>query len=493
MELLILDKNFASSDTLDVFESLIWTDRYAEYGDFELYMPANKKTLDMLPSGYYLYLKESEHMMIIEDFELDTDTDEGVHLKVTGRSLESILDRRIVWGLTTLTGSLQNGIKKLLDENIISPSDASRKIPNFVFRASTDERITALNIDAQYFGENLYDVIVDICKSENIGFKVVLEGSNFVFSLYMGQDRSYDQDVNPYVVFSPGFDNLMNSNYIESEKTLKTITLVAGEGEGSNRKTVSVASTEGGKSALERRELFTDAAGVSSTVDGGTLTDAEYNSQLIQKGFEELSKNKKTTSFEGEVDSGTTYTYSEDYYLGDVVQIANEFGREKCSQITEFVRSQDDTGLEYYPTFSSYEDVYSNSAYEYIRLTRQKGSYIGIESRFYTKTNTDPVIFMPGRFTSSGNFRYWMVIGRTAESVVGEETTPQFCNTQEVTVNNRKIYIRALTAAIPETGEHPITIRTEDYSKEGIVNAYSINPFDANNFYIKLAERMLPK
>lgn len=357
MELLILDKNFVSSDTLDVFESLIWTDRYAEYGDFELYMPANKKTLDMLPSGYYLYLKESEHMMIIEDFELDTDTDEGVHLKVTGRSLESILDRRIVWGLTTLTGSLQNGIKKLLDENIISPSDASRKIPNFVFRASADERIIALNIDAQYFGENLYDVIVDICKSENIGFKVVLEGSNFVFSLYMGQDRSYDQDVNPYVVFSPGFDNLMNSNYIESEKTLKTITLVAGEGEGSNRKTVSVEATEGGKSGLERRELFTDAAGVSSTVDGGTLTDAEYNSQLTQKGYEELSKNKKTTSFEGEVDSGITYTYSEDYYLGDIVQIANEFGREKRSQITEFVRSQDDTGLEYYPTFSSYEDA----------------------------------------------------------------------------------------------------------------------------------------
>lgn len=357
MELLILDKNFVSSDTLDVFESLIWTDRYAEYGDFELYMPANKKTLDMLPSGYYLYLKESEHMMIIEDFELDTDVDEGVHLKVTGRSLESILDRRIVWGLTTLTGSLQNGIKKLLDENIISPSDASRKIPNFVFRASTDERITALNIDAQYFGENLYDVIVDICKSENIGFKVVLEGSNFVFSLYMGQDRSYSQDVNPYVVFSPGFDNLMNSNYIESEKTLKTITLVAGEGEGSNRKTVSVASTEGGKSGLERRELFTDAAGVSSSVDGGTLTDEEYNSQLTQKGYEELSKNKKTTSFEGEVDSGITYIYSEDYYLGDIVQIANEFGREKRSQITEFVRSQDDTGLEYYPTFSSYEDT----------------------------------------------------------------------------------------------------------------------------------------
>lgn len=354
MELLILDKNFDSSETLDIFESLIWTDRYFGYGDFELYMPANEEILQLLPLGYYLYIRESEHLMVVEDHEISTDAEEGAHLKITGRSLESILERRIVWNQTVLTGSLQNGVKKLLDENVISPSDGSRKIPNFIFKASEDPRITALTIEAQYRGENLYDVIVDICKSENIGFKIILDGKNMVFSLYMGIDRSYAQETNPYVVFSPGFDNLLNSNYIESEKTLKTIALVAGEGEGSNRKVTTV--TKEAKTGLDRREVFIEATGVSSSVNGETISDDEYMKQLSQKGTEELAKNKKTISFEGEVDISSTYTFGEDYYIGDVVQVLNEFGCQARSRITEFIRSQDDTGLEYYPTFETLDD-----------------------------------------------------------------------------------------------------------------------------------------
>lgn len=353
MELLILDKDFNNYETLDIFESLIWTDRYCGYGDFEIYMPANEEILSILKLDYYLYLKESEHIMVIEDVEIETDKEEGAHVKITGRSLESILDRRIIWNQTVIEGNLQNGIKKLLDENAISPSDGSRKIPNLVFKENSDERITSLEVETQYYGENLYDAIAGICESVNIGFKIILEGTNLIFSLYIGEDRSYEQDKNPFVVFSPGYDNLMNSNYVESLKTLKTITLVAGEGEGSNRKTTTVEVDDGAGTGLSRREMFTDAGGISQTVDGGQISDSEYKNQLAQKGKESLSENKKTISFEGEVDSLATYQYGTDYYLGDIVQVANEFGSAARSRITEFVRSQDDTGTEIYPTFEN--------------------------------------------------------------------------------------------------------------------------------------------
>lgn len=353
MELLILDKDFNNYETLDIFESLIWTDRYCGYGDFEIYMPANKDVLSVLKKDYYLYLKESEHIMVIEDTEIDTDKEEGSHVKVTGRSLESVLDRRIVWNQTVIKGNLQNGIKKLLDENAISPSDESRKIPNLVFKENSDERITSLEIETQYYGEKLYDAIAGICKSVDIGFKIILDGTDMVFSLYIGEDRSYEQDKNPFVVFSPGYDNLLNSNYIESVKTLKTVTLVAGEGEGSNRKTTTVEADGGAGTGLDRREMFTDAAGISQTVDGEQISDSEYKNQLAQKGKESLAENKMTTSFEGEVDSLATYEYGVDYYLGDIVQVGNEFGSEARSRITEFVRSQNETGIEIYPTFEN--------------------------------------------------------------------------------------------------------------------------------------------
>lgn len=351
MELLILDENLSGVDTLDIFESLIWTDRYSKCGDFEIYVPASTKMLSKLRKNRYLYLKESEHVMIIEDTNIETDVEEGAHLCVTGRSLESILERRIIWNQTVLSGSLQDGIEKLLNENAISPSIPERKIPNLSFEKSEDSSITSLTLEAQYWGENLYETIVGICESFSIGFKILLDGTNFVFSLYAGVDRSYEQTKNPYVVFSPNFDNLLNSNYIESDKTLKTVTLIAGEGEGSNRKTTTAEAASGSGEGLKRREMFTDAGDISQTVDNQQISDSDYLNQLKQRGDEELAKNKATSSFEGQVDSNVTYFYGSDYYLGDVVQVSNEYEIQSRSRVTEYVMCQDESGIDTYPTF----------------------------------------------------------------------------------------------------------------------------------------------
>lgn len=352
MELLILDETFSGIDTLDIFESLIWTDRYSEYGEFEIYTPASTAMLDKLQPRRYLYTTESEHVMIIEDRELETDVENGTHLKVTGRSLESILDRRIVWEQTNIDGSLQDGIKKLLDENVISPSDGARQISNFVFEASDDPTITDLTFSAQYTGDNLYEVIYSICESFGLGFKILLtDDGNFVFKLYNGADRSYDQTTNPYVVFSPGFDNILNSNYIESEKSLKTVTLVAGEGEGTDRKTTTVDCFNGAGSGLERREMYTDARDLSMTTQEG-ITEAQYLEQLKQRGLEDLSENTETKSFEGQADANRTYKYGVDYFIGDIMQVVNEYGIESTSRVTEFVISQSTSGVETYPTFT---------------------------------------------------------------------------------------------------------------------------------------------
>lgn len=493
MELLVLDTEFKSSATLDIFESLIWTDRYFECGDFEIYTPAESEIMKMLPKGYYLYLKESEHVMIVEDVEIETDVEQGAHLKITGRSLESILDRRVIWGQTVLSGNLQDGIKKLLNENAISPSDANRKIPNLSFQESSDVRIKALTLEAQYYGDNLYDAIVDICKNVGAGFKIVLNGTNLVFSLYMGTDRSYSQVGNPYVVFSPGFDNLMNSNYIESTRTLKNVTLVAGEGEGSDRKTTTVYLGASAASGMDRRELFTDASGISQTVEDGTLTDAEYISQLAQKGNEELSNNTETISFEGEADISATYTYDDDYFLGDVVQVGNEFGNEARCRITEFVRSQDETGNEYYPTFETLDDFTESNPFA-IRLTKVAGSSIKVNDRSYTKTNTEPVIFIPWNLPDT-NWCSWIVLGRTYEAIQGTVNTPQYCYDVQEIVNGRNVYIKPCSGMYDTKN---VDISTENFNTSvNPIGIYSIsknetdNTLDPDNYWLQFAENLL--
>lgn len=392
MELLIMDENFAGVSTLDIFESLIWTDRYYACGDFEIYMPCSEKMLSTLKQDMYLYLRESEHVMIIEDIQIDTDVEDGAHLTVTGRSLESILDRRVIWNLTTLSGGLQAGIKKLLNENAISPSDPARQIPNLIFEDSTDTKITNLSLNAQYYGENLYDVICEVCESNEIGFKITLNESNqMVFSLYAGTDRSYEQTENPYVIFSPGFDNLLNSNYISSKKTLKTVTMITGEGEGSDKKKAVAECSNGAGSGLNRREMHTDASGISQTDGENTISDEAYTALLQRQGIDELAQNTRTESFEGEVSSGRTYTYGTDYFMGDIVQNVNEFNIEATSRVTEYIMSQDESGIERYPTFTSRPYVGLPDGYTQLQYIESHGTEY-IDTGFKPNQNTRLVL-----------------------------------------------------------------------------------------------------
>jgi len=347
MSLTILDTNFIQTNIIDNFESLLWVDRYAECGDFELFTSVTDEIINALKSDYYLINSSSDHVMIVEDIKIKSDVENGNTIAFSGRSVESILDRRIVWNQTTIDGNLQDGIVRLLNENIINPTDVNRKISNFNYELSTDVSVTSLTLNAQYIGLTLLEVIKGICDSNKIGFKIKVVDGVFIFSLYAGIDRSYDQTVNPYVEFTPKFDNLLNSNYEESNKALKTVSLVVGEGEATSRLTTII----GDSVELSRREIFTDGSNISRTVDTIVLTEVEYKELLKQRGVENLLLNSSTELFDGEVDTTQTYKIGEDFFIGDVVQIANEYGMESKSRVTEIIYSKSIEGMDVYPTF----------------------------------------------------------------------------------------------------------------------------------------------
>lgn len=350
----ILDKNFENIGLVDVFKSIIWTDRYQEAGDFELACSPDPEIMNHAQIDYYAVNPESEHVMIIEGREVDTDAEDGNQFVVTGRSLESILERRIVWKQTTISGSLQNGIKQLLMDAFIEPEDPDRKIENFIFEESDDPAITELTLEAQYTGDNIYDIVKSLCAENEIGFRIFLDSENrFVFRLYKGVDRSYAQDANPYVVFSPGFDNIINSQYAETVRDYKNVAWVGGEGEGTSRKFAQSGSASG----VSRREVFVDARDVSSENENGSaMTKAEYNAALQNRGTKELSARPWAKSFEGEVDATNGFVYGTDFYLGDMVQVANEYGMEGPSLVSEMVWAQDEEGYSCYPTFVAQND-----------------------------------------------------------------------------------------------------------------------------------------
>lgn len=352
----VYDSDFMPKKVLDSYISAIWTVRYNEYGDFEICAPYTKEVFDSIKMDDYIGRLDSDRLMCVENIQIDTDVDSGDTIIFSGRSVESILDRRVIFSQTVLDGKFQDGIETLLNENAIAPEDELRKLP-IIFKKSEDPYISELEIAIQFSGETLYEAIEGLCAENKVGFRMLPdpESKAFSFELYRGVDRSYEQSDLPYVIFSPEFDNIVTSKYLSSKKDFKNVAFAAGEGDGSDRRVVEVYSEEDAPSGLDRREMYVDAGTVSSTTSDGQIQDEEYLSQLAAAGTDELAKSSSTTYFEGEVDSSRQFVFGVDFGIGDIVQLRNEYGIEGRARVTEMVMSIDQNGVVSVPTFVSIE------------------------------------------------------------------------------------------------------------------------------------------
>lgn len=350
MNLYVLNKKFERIEVIDTYTSIIWTNRYYSYGDFELYLPANKNVLSVLKKDYYIVREgQEDNAMIIDTIKITTDEELGNFLIITGKCLKSILYRRIVWNQTNLNNTLETCIEQLLNENAICAKDSKRNFENLAIKSMIQ---TDTVVEAQYWGENLGEVISSLCEQNGLGWDISLdlEEQRFYFSLYSGINRSYQQNKNSWIVFSNKYENLLKTEYTYSKENYKNAALVAGEGEGTERKYTEIGTTKG----MERFETFVDAGDVSS--NSGEISEEEYKAQLKQKGEESLSENKETENFEGEL---VDYQFSlgKDYFLGDIVEIENEYGMQAVSRITEVIESVDESGIYTIPTFSAWEGL----------------------------------------------------------------------------------------------------------------------------------------
>lgn len=353
MDLYVLNTNFQMIGMIDDYESIIWTTRYFEPGQFEIKMPGGSPNVALLEKDRYIKRFDDNAVMIIERLDIITDVENGNYVLASGRCLKSILDRRIVWKMQTYKGTPEYIIRRMLTRNLINTGSTARNIGNFILGPELGSSGT---VEAQYTGDGVLDAIVDICKANGYGFSVSLNSSNqFVFGLYQGADRSYNQSENLEVIFAPEYDNIISTEYTEEKTYYKNTALIAGEGEGVNRKYRSVGSASG----LGRRELWVDANDIQSTwTDENnvehTYTTAEYNAALNQRGTEKLAELAQTIEFNGEVDTDVLYKYKTDFFLGDVVTAYNEYGIKAAPRITEIVESENEDGYSVLPTFEGW-------------------------------------------------------------------------------------------------------------------------------------------
>lgn len=357
MELYTLDPLLRRETVVDVFESLIWTERFQTLGDFELHIVSTFSSRGLFATGTLLAMNKSNYVMMVESVMDSTDGDGRRMLVVKGRSLEAILLDRVAkqslqdttaqpkWILTGPPATVARQI--FHDICVTGILDIGDKIPfinegTFTGTSTIPEPVDPITVEIE--PTTVYDVTSQICGVWNLGFRLLREFdmSRLWFDIYTGSDRTTAQTVLPSVVFTPELDNLQNTKeltVIEGAKNVAYVYSPAGF------QMVYAQGVDPDVEGFERRVVVVNATDItSSTADPVTA--------LIQRGNEVLAQNRTYQGFDGEISQASSYVYGVDYNLGDMIEVRNTDGVTNNMRITEQIFVSDRDGERSYPTLT---------------------------------------------------------------------------------------------------------------------------------------------
>lgn len=360
MELYVLDDRLRRIEVIDRFESLIWTERWGAFGDFELVIQSTPETRRMFVPDIQVVTNESDRVMVIDTVENKHDSEGRSTLTVTGRSLECILDDRIAtegysglsentnWELTGTPGNIARYVfSKICVEGILSQEDI---IP-FITEGTTYTETTISEPDQVITASlpigTVYETVKELCDIYSLGFRLIrnLDQSQLFFEIYTGSDRTAHQSSLAPVIFSPDLDNLNNVTELTSVSGYKNVAYVFSK---NGAEVVYASGVDTQNTGFKRRVLYVDANDVDPEIPAGP----ELSSILLNKGLDALAQHRKLYAFDGEIPQSGSYRYGVDYNLGDVVEQRTEEGVTNIMRVTEQIFVSDGEGDRSYPTLS---------------------------------------------------------------------------------------------------------------------------------------------
>lgn len=359
MEVYILDDVFRRITIIDRFESLIWTERYSAFGDFQLVIHSTVQSRSQLVEGTRLAIPNSTRVMTVENVENKDDSEGRDLLTVTGRSLEFVFENRGV--RKNLNGSVT-------DPNFTFPQNTPAEVLRALFKyicvdgsLSTADKIpmytagslypanTIAEPDVQvilaFDAEDLYKALKEACDVYGLGFRLYKgpDTSKLYFNIYTGNDRTSSQTTLPAVIFSPDLENLSNTSEFRSIEKYKNVALVVAK---NGSRWVYANDDAINTSGFDRRVVVIKADDIDLAA-GTVLNDA-----LDKRGKDELTKYKPLKVMDGELPSNSKYQYGIDYELGDLVEMRNDDGLTNRMRVTEQIFVDDSSGERSYPALS---------------------------------------------------------------------------------------------------------------------------------------------
>lgn len=355
MELYTLNPLLKRERVVDKFESLIWTERYQDAGEFELILPQSFQARDYFKTNTWVAINESYRTMKVETLENYTD-DEGKELtKVSGSSIEAILDDRVAFNvkddLTTnpkWTISLapmaiaQKIFNDICRDGVVDVHDIIPYLADVDIFPPDNLPVESGVVTIEFDPQSVKEAIKSVAELYDFGFRLVRnrDASQLVFDVYSGVDRTSGQSIYPAVIFSPELDNLTNPRELSSVNGSKNIAYVYSP---VGFEQVVPDDVDPNTTGFERQILVVKADDITDT------TPAVSTALMIQRGKEALSQHRNFGAFDGEITQNSQYVYDRDYFLGDLIEMRNSTGTANYMRVTEQIFSSDKEGDRSYP------------------------------------------------------------------------------------------------------------------------------------------------
>lgn len=411
MELTTLNESFQPDLVVENYSSLIWTERYSTNGDFELTTRDIANTMNLLPLESYICLRESAVPMVVEVHKIEKDKNGVAALTVSGRSFETVLERRgstrLVWGpysgvpVWTKAAAKESDAAFMALRQTIGDADqylaGSLVLPQVNPGMSTDDAIpeVKLVLPADYSVLS-WDASIMYERSDVVSIASgVWEYTDPTPSYGDNPDgpsgkwtqlsatplpavpptRSYE--IRPQNLYKTITD-LISVNYhgIKATRPLPGATQVeieiyngadlTGEFQFNarfdqfNKATYLLSKRGSANSAYvfgpNGLDFVQNAAATGLDrrvviIDISGDASAEDPVVRSSRGLIELSKNHPTALFGGEISTQVASGYNSDYFLGDIIKLVGEYGLYENVRVAEFIRTSDSTGEKAYPTF----------------------------------------------------------------------------------------------------------------------------------------------
>ena len=371
-----------TSSPLTHFSSMIWSEKFFEHSEFELRTHDVRRTMDLLPLGSLVGLRQSKEIMMVERQVIETDDNGFELLTISGRSLTSFIEYRVIGekrgnkyqamvgtnlesGLILLYNSLVNDQAWDLTTGAAAyyknPDDA---IPNLIVTDSTGELSEPVVDDPSqqrwldpgtisdpirnFFSERPYGLRilrpkntvhkVSVTPTGTVSSALTFDSPDLCLDVYVGKDRSVEQTDIAAVVFDTEVDDLITPGYSFGITNLRTEAHICLPDKAILHESESATG-------LNRRVIFIDAG---DPEEGYNAT--EWESYNVRAAGNLLEEQTRIHIVEGEVSPQSRLVFGTDYDLGDLVTVRGKYGSISKARVSEYIRAYDENGVVNYPS-----------------------------------------------------------------------------------------------------------------------------------------------